>query len=214
MKSSSNVIPKSQVYALIGGALLLVICTSTLLVGWRLGLLATDDRPQTAETIADGQSPTVEISPSAAPVVAGEPGSAQVDNAALLQRLAQCRPECVGMDLSFIDVTQQPLDLSGLNLRGANLSGANLAFHAFDHTDLSGANLGGANLHAAQLKWVNLSGADLSGAKLTYTILSAANLTDANLSGTDLTTARYDKNTVWPAGFNAEAAGAVFVGLR
>jgi hypothetical protein len=209
MKSSSNVIPKTQAYVLIGATLLLVICAGVLLASWRLGLLATaDGGPQTAEVNSASAAPAAE------PGVGGEVGSAQVDNVVLLQRLEQCRPECAGVDLAFIDVTQQPIQLDGLNLQGANLSNANLAFHPLNHSDLSGAKLNGANLHAAELKWANFTGADLSGAKLTFTILSAATLTDATLTGTDLTKARYDKNTVWPVGFNPEAAGAIFVGLR
>jgi hypothetical protein len=208
MKSSSNVIPKTQAYVLIGGTLLLVICVGALLVGWRLGLLATaDGRPQTAEIDSS-------VAPVTEPIVIEESSSVQVDNAALLQRLEQCRPKCAGVDLAFLVVTQQPIQLDGLNLQGANLSNANLAFHLLNHSDLSGAKLNGANLHAAELKWANFTGADLSGAKLTFTILSAANLTEANLAGADLTKARYDKNTLWSAGFDPEAAGAIFVGIR
>ncbi len=71
MKSSSNLIPKTQAYALIGGTLLLVICAGALLIGWQLGLLPT------AETTADGRPQTAEVN---IPKVS----SAPVDNVALL----------------------------------------------------------------------------------------------------------------------------------
>jgi|GEM_PF-6722084 len=117
MKSSSNTVSKTQAYVLIGGTLLLVICMGTLLISWRLGLLATADHgPQTAE-----------VNVPAEPGVSEEVSSVPVDNAALLQRLEQCRPECAGVDLAGIDLKQNPVGLSGVNLRGANLSRANLS---------------------------------------------------------------------------------------
>ena len=51
---------------------------------------------------------------------------------------------------------------------------------------------------------VDLSGADLGGV-----YLREANLREADLQGTDLNLARYDEDTVWPAGFDPEQAGAV-----
>lgn len=204
---SSGTIPKTQAFALISSVLLLVFCFCTLLVGWRLGLLMTADHgPQTTEFNSS-------VAPAAEPGVVEEPASAQVDNPALLQRLEQCRPECAGVDLAHIDLWQNPLGLNAVNLQGANLSGANLPHHALGG-DLSGANLSGVNLDVADLKRTNLTGANLSGARLTWAILSGANLTDADLTGTNLNKAMYDKNTIWPAGFDPEAAGAHYVGLK
>lgn len=204
---SSNTIPKTQAYTLIGGTLLLVICAGTLLAGWRLGLLATADHgPQTAEVNST-------VAPASESSVNEEAGSVPVDNTALLQRLEQCRPECAGVDLAHIDLWQNPLGLNAVNLQGANLSGANLPHHALGG-DLSGANLSGVNLDVADLKRTNLTGANLSGARLTWAILSGANLTNADLTGANLDKAMYDKNTIWPAGFDPEAAGAHYVGLR
>jgi len=75
MKTSSNVIPKTQAYALIGGVVLLILCVCTLLAGWRLGLLTTaDGGPQTAGT-------------TSGPIVAGEPGSTQVDSPGVIPGL-------------------------------------------------------------------------------------------------------------------------------
>ena len=41
--------------------------------------------------------------------------------------------------------------------------------------------------------------------------LSMANLRGADLTGVDLTSAKYDDATIWPDGFDPEAAGAVLV---
>ena len=80
-------------------------------------------------------------------------------------------------------------DLYGANLTRANLTGAYLA----------GANLAGANLSRANLYEANLTGADLY----------EAYLTGANLTGADLSGARYTASTVWPAGVDPVARGAV-----
>ena len=74
------------------------------------------------------------------------------------------------------------VDLSGTNLYQANLSGANLY-----QANLSGANLREANLSGANLREANLSG---------------ANLYQANLSKAYLIDVIYNKDTVWPFGFD------------
>ena len=61
-------------------------------------------------------------------------------------------------------------------------------------TILGGANLRGANLGGAYLGGANLEGANLEG---------------ANLRGAYLGGASYSQLTLWPAGFDTEAAGAV-----
>jgi uncharacterized protein YjbI with pentapeptide repeats len=62
--------------------------------------------------------------------------------------------------------------------------------------ELPGANLRDANLRGADLNEANLRGAYLSGAYLSIAILEGA---------------AYNKETVWPTGFDPEAEGAVFV---
>src|SRR2546423_14368210 len=64
---------------------------------------------------------------------------------------------------------------------------------------LAGADLRGLNLWAADLRRSDLRGADLSG----------ANLGGALLGGADLAGAIYDLRTIWPAGFNPKAHGAL-----
>jgi hypothetical protein len=73
--------------------------------------------------------------------------------------------------------------------------------------DLGNADLSGANLSGATLIGANLRGANLRGANLSWAILIEANLLYANLSGT-----LYNKNTIWPEGFDPVAARAVLFG--
>ena len=63
---------------------------------------------------------------------------------------------------------------------------------------------GATDFAGANLTWANLAGAVLTGANLTDAYLAGANLARANLTG-----AKADKWTVWPAGFDAAAAGVV-----
>jgi uncharacterized protein YjbI with pentapeptide repeats len=51
----------------------------------------------------------------------------------------------------------------------------------------------------------------LNGANLSRANLSKADLLGANLTGADLRGARYDKDTIFPKGFDPEAAGMVLV---
>ena len=93
-------------------------------------------------------------------------------------------------------------NLGGANLRGANLGGANLW-----GANLRGANLRDADLWDADLRDANLRGADLWGANLGGANLRGANLRDADLRDANLRDANANARTVWPDGFDAEAAG-------
>jgi uncharacterized protein YjbI with pentapeptide repeats len=112
-----------------------------------------------------------------------------------------------GCDFSKADLSGA--DLSGAYLNAAKLRYADLSRANLSDTNLSGANLHGANLSEADLSDANLTKIDLSGANLTNARLNYVNLVDANLSGIDLSGAKYNKETKWPAGFDAEAAGAI-----
>jgi len=57
----------------------------------------------------------------------------------------------------------------------------------------------------ANLQGVNLTGAYLSRANLTMAFLKGANLEGANLVG-----AKANEDTIWPEGFDPEAAGVTF----
>ena len=68
----------------------------------------------------------------------------------------------------------------------------------------------GADLRRADLFGADLEGVDLSGADLNEANLSGADLGGALLSRANLIGARANKNTVWPEGFDPEAAGVTF----
>jgi uncharacterized protein YjbI with pentapeptide repeats len=94
--------------------------------------------------------------------------------------------------------------LRGPELRGAYLSGA----------DLVGARLAGADLRGADLGGADLTDADLRGADLSRANLAGADLSGANLQGAELEAAVFNEHTVWPEGFDAQAAGAIVRGRR
>ncbi len=128
---------------------------------------------------------------------------------------------------SLYDANLSGANLSRANLSGASLFGADLSGASLERADLSGvwlmsdanlsganlegANLSGANLLAANLSGADLIGADLSGASLLGADLSGASLFSANLNEADLREAEYDKDTIWPKGFDPEQAGAKLV---
>ena len=49
----------------------------------------------------------------------------------------------------------------------------------------------------------------MKNVKFTYADLSGANLNGANISGAIFTGAIYDKNTIWPTGFDPVVSGAL-----
>ena len=97
------------------------------------------------------------------------------------------------------------------SMQGANLEGANLGGAYLGGANLGGANLGGAYLGGANLEGANLGGANLEGAYLGGANLEGANLEGANLEGAYLGGAKYDKYTIFPAGFDAKEKGAWLV---
>lgn len=82
------------------------------------------------------------------------------------------------------------------------MKGLNFEYKNFFKQDLSNWFLVGANLYFADLRWANLSEANLYGADLRWASLSEANLRGANLGG-----ATYNKQTIFPDGFDPIAAG-------
>jgi uncharacterized protein YjbI with pentapeptide repeats len=112
-------------------------------------------------------------------------------------------------------------DMRGVNLRRARLCLDNVG----GRTQLQGANLSGADLRHASIGGADFTGAKLVGADLRgattsgslpdrLTSFRGANLTDARLGGADLKTALYDGDTIFPRGFNPDAAGMVAVVAR
>jgi hypothetical protein len=100
--------------------------------------------------------------------------------------------------------------LRGAELRGAYLSGADLFGVNLAEADLRGADLGAADLTSADLRCADLTGANLYGADLGDADLRGADLRDADLREAYVNGALYDGFTLWPEGFDVEAAGGVF----
>ena len=89
------------------------------------------------------------------------------------------------------------LDLYSVDLRGVVLLGARLYWSMFT----------ASNLERALLSNADLSNSDLSSANLKYAILRGTNLRQAKLHGADLEGAEASSKTVWPTGFDPNAAG-------
>jgi uncharacterized protein YjbI with pentapeptide repeats len=71
-----------------------------------------------------------------------------------------------------------------------------------ERVDLTDAHLRRTNLRGANLRRASLRGADLRD-----TILCGADLSGVDLSGADLRNAKCDDATIWPSGFDWQAAG-------
>jgi uncharacterized protein YjbI with pentapeptide repeats len=107
----------------------------------------------------------------------------------------------------------------GADFDSANLEGADLRRAYFLFARAAGANLRNANCTVADWESATLTRAQLDGSKLDSSNLKncdlvgaslcGANLDDAQLEGAKLQGCRYDEETIWPAGFDFEAAGAV-----
>lgn len=144
------------------------------------------------------------------------------------------RADCDGLWLNGVNLDGTCLEAASVyqvNLRGASLITANLR-HAELGTSIlhqarcTEADLRGARLLKADLREANFSGADLreanvrkaraAGAVFVRADLRMADLRGCDLSGTDLRQAKLEAAlasdlTIWPAGFDVEAAGVVVV---
>lgn len=129
-----------------------------------------------------------------------------------------------GMNLSGAKLIRFDLtstDINGADLSEADLSQTNLSFAELREVNLTRANLSGADLSGTNLSGKNLSGVNFSNAKLTFANLSEADLSGANLSDTDISEAKllnttlnsafYTSKTIWPDGFDPQAAGSVLL---
>lgn len=93
--------------------------------------------------------------------------------------------------------------LAGADLCGAALCGADLHDAA-----LRGADLHRADLHLADLTGADLRGADLRAVNLRGADLRGADLREARLHRADLNHSVYDRETLWPSGFDPLTSGA------
>ncbi|MFI6151440.1 pentapeptide repeat-containing protein [Kitasatospora sp. NPDC051170] len=142
------------------------------------------------------------------------------------------RADCDGLWLGGVNLdgtcleaaSVYQVDLSGASLIAANLRHAELGTSVLRQArcveaDLRGArlvkaDLGGADLSGADLREANLRKARAHGAVFAGADLRAADLRASDLRGADLRQARLEGAlasdlTLWPAGFDAHAAGAV-----
>ena len=100
-------------------------------------------------------------------------------------------------------------DLVGANLEGADLSDADLRGVDLSVANLKWSFLDGVDLRRAELRRVDLSDAILEDADLSHAIIFGATLNRLNLSDAKLKGAIYNEHTIWPYGFDPEAAGAI-----
>ncbi|WP_406631463.1 pentapeptide repeat-containing protein [Amycolatopsis sp. WGS_07] len=118
--------------------------------------------------------------------------------------------------IEALDVTDANLirvDGRGADLRRGSMVRAVARNARFDGADLSWSDLRSAAFVLTSMRNCSLVGCELDsalfvGADLRGTILRSTDLSGADLSGADLRGAKIDHETRWPAGFDAEAAGA------
>lgn len=117
-------------------------------------------------------------------------------------------------DFSDADFQKSSLfdaELSDSKFDRANLQDVVIAaaiFHkcTFLETDLRGVNASEANFQGSDLR-----GADLSGANMQSADFRGVDLRETKMSGTKFTNAKYDSSTMFPPGFNPEAAGFRYI---
>jgi uncharacterized protein YjbI with pentapeptide repeats len=114
--------------------------------------------------------------------------------------LSQCR--LAGLKLQYVNC-------AGANFEGADLSQANLVYTKLRKANLKGADLSEVRANSVLLTGANLDGASLRGGQFSYARFLKANLDNADLTGANLTRAEYDAGTIFPAGFDPQAAGMI-----
>lgn len=107
------------------------------------------------------------------------------------------------------------LDYSHTNLSGVVLRYVDFLKARFDSATMTGSNLFGSSLEGASLRQANLVRASLEDTDLSDADLTGAALDGTNLRGSRITAltkfqgAIYDDATMWPAGVDPVALGAV-----
>lgn len=96
-------------------------------------------------------------------------------------------------------------------LPGSNMQDASMKFVNFQSSNLAKVNMSAADLTGAVLYNVVFDDANLSNANLYGADLRKARLKGTDLKGANLRNAIYDKETIWPDGFDPKAAGAYFI---
>lgn len=111
------------------------------------------------------------------------------------------------------------IELQSVDLRSAYLGDVNFRRAILGRSILAQADLSHSDLSDSWLRRVNfrdavLTGARLRGAVLRNAVLCGADLSGADLSGADLRDAKCNEATIWPEGFDWEAAGVEFESSR
>ena len=121
-----------------------------------------------------------------------------------------CRADLSGANLSMADLVAANLieaDLLGANLTWANLYGANLSRARLAGVDLAGANLSRANLSEASLVETGVPEEEFSRAEAAVRYLFNKTVGGGTVVVARLAGAFADEDTIWPEGFDPEAAG-------
>lgn len=124
-------------------------------------------------------------------------------------------------DLSGLDMQHSDLKkmrLAYRRLRGADFSGSDLSDASLQGCDLRAAVFANSNLsrtvfYEADLREANLQGATLVGSDFQRARLEGADFRGTTIEDVDFR-ATYDKSTLWPEGFDPDAAGAVRVDVE
>jgi hypothetical protein len=112
--------------------------------------------------------------------------------------------ELHGVNFDFSNAKLNDASFRGNQMYRTSFAEAELQRADFSDVKVWGSSFAGADLTGAVMVKATIGQADFRGA-----VLSGADLTGANLAGANLTGAVYDEGTVWPAGFNLVAAGAM-----
>lgn len=150
-----------------------------------------------------------------APYLAAHPDDHEALHRRVLALVRLDRPSEIPAGwLDFTELSGLSFDFSKAKLNDASFRGnwmyqtsfaeAELRRADFSDVEMWGSSFAGANLTEAVMVNAKLGQGDFRGA-----VLSGADLTGANLGGATLTGAIYDAGTIWPAGLDPIAAGAV-----
>jgi hypothetical protein len=140
-------------------------------------------------------------------------------------------PESEAIDLSLIEVDLRQTDLGDGYFRGIDFEGTNLQAVNFSNANLDEAVFAGTTgvYCAVHMEWSNFRSASIKNAHLENVYLEGADLTDTDFTGshfcgahlenadfseaildnTNFCKATANSKTLWPKGFNPEAAGVV-----
>ena len=154
-----------------------------------------------------------------AKLVAANLNGANLQNANLAEAELSWHQSYNGNDLFAIpscyvklSAVLKKTNLSSANLSNADLEKATLTSANLESANLSEARLSGANLESANLKNANLEDVSISGANFDNADLRNANLAiDYIRSSTSFKRAKYNNLTIFPADFDPEERGMIFV---